>query len=546
MTQPPSHRFAVIADAHFHDPGADFGFYAFSEDGRRLALRLPGDVARAPRIYNEAGAILSATLALLATRGIRDVVLLGDYSDDGQAITLAALSRLLDRFRRSHGMRFFALPGNHDLHGETGRHRRKRYADASGASVLLTSDPGYSDPRGGPRVVVDGMHCGGYPDNLPAECGFFGDPGGLHFETPFGVEPDPDKRRYPVYDAAGKMQRRLMDASYLVEPVDGLWFVMIDANVFAFDPDGDDGLADSTAAGWTALLREKPFLLDWLADIHRRAATLGKRVIHFSHYPVLETLNGTLADEVAMMGAHAFQRRMPSPAVGQAVLDAGMRLHFSGHVHVNDVALLAGAGGEGLVNVAVPALVAFPAAARIVTVTENRAEIETLPLDSISLDPLVMAASRRLGAINGVDTGRMLEADSLGPFLDAHLQHVTARRFLKREWPEDLAAFLRRATFLDLLGEAGVSGPVPGALAGLSAVDFLADWYRLRAGGDLAGRWIGSERLTAYRQIAARSPSTKPADPRLQLLLKTLARHLEGIPTVRLSVDLTTGKVDFP
>lgn len=545
MTHLPSHRFAVIADAHFHDPGADFGFDAFREGDRRLALRLPGDVARAPRIYNEAGAILCATLEALADREIRDVVLLGDYSDDGQAITLAALAQLLDRFRRSSGMRFFALPGNHDLHGEKGRHRRKRYADAAGESLLVTSDPDHADPRGGPLLVNAGMYCGGYPDNLPEGCGFFGDPGCLHFETPFGTDPDPDRRRYSLLDATGSVRRRLMDASYVVEPVEGLWFVMIDANVFTLDPDGDDGLADSTAAGWTALLSEKPFLLDWLADIHRRAGALGKRVIHFSHYPVLETLNGTLADEVAMMGAHAFQRRMPSPAVGQAVLDAGMRLHFSGHVHVNDVALLDGAGGEGLVNIAVPALVAFPAAAKIVTVTENRAEIETLPLDSISLDPLVMAASRRLGAINGVDTGRMLEADSLGALLDAHLQHVTARRFLKREWPEDLAAFLRRATLLDLLGEAGVSGPVPEAVAGLSAVEFLADWYRLRAGGDLAERWIGSDRLSAYRQIAARWSQAKPADGRLQLLLKTLARHLEGIPTARLIVDLATGQADF-
>ena len=84
MEARPLHRFAVIADAHFHDPEADFGFGGFPEAGRRLNLRLPGDVARAPRIYNEAGAILALSLERLAEEGIRDVVLLGDYSDDGQ------------------------------------------------------------------------------------------------------------------------------------------------------------------------------------------------------------------------------------------------------------------------------------------------------------------------------------------------------------------------------------------------------------------------------------------------------------------------------
>ena len=49
--------------------------------------------------------------------------------------------------------------------------------------------------------------------------------------------------------------RRMIDASYLVEPVDGLWLLSIDANVFEprdgdLDPAAEASYIDSTDAGW--------------------------------------------------------------------------------------------------------------------------------------------------------------------------------------------------------------------------------------------------------------------------------------------------------
>lgn len=541
MEQPPLHRFAVVADAHFHDPAVDFGFDAFVHENQRLTMRLPGDVARAPRIYNEAGSILRHVLDRLAGDGIRDVILLGDYSDDGQAATLQALASLLDHFRRTQGMRFFGLPGNHDIFGDRGRHRRKRYAGHDGQTVLVTSDPGFTDPRTAERVVSAAMHCGGYPGNLPENLGFRADPGCLHWETPFGTDPDPVARTYPLHDKEGRVVRRLMDASYLVEPVEGVWLVMIDANVFAPDPEGEDGLADSTAAGWTALMHRKPFILPWLASVRERALRLGKQVIHLSHYPVIETLNGTLELEREMMGENAFHRRMPDPRVGEALVAAGMRLHFSGHVHVNDTAQLR-AGQASLVNVAVPALVAFPAALKIVTVREGRADIETMALDGMPLDPVLLGASRRLQALTGVETGAMLETDRLGAFLDAHLAHITGRRFVKREWPEELASLFRSLSLPELAVRAGLRDGVPDPLAGLPAIDFLADWYRLRAGGDLAMAGMEPTRLAAYRALLS-AASNASGDHRLSLLFASFRHHLDGLPSIALSVDLGEGGI---
>ena len=99
----------------------------------------------------------------------------------------------------------------------------------------------------------------------------------------------------------------MIDASYLVEPVPGLWLLSIDANVFEpkdgdSDPAAEASYIDSSDAGWNAMLRHKPFVLDWMAEVARRARRLEKRLLPFSHYPALDTLGETHADEVALFG----------------------------------------------------------------------------------------------------------------------------------------------------------------------------------------------------------------------------------------------------
>ena len=141
-------RFAVIADAHFHDPETDFGV-----DGPRwsgLSLRPGAEVARVPRLFNETGAALTGALDDAARRGIRHVVLLGDLTDDGQGATAARLRVLLDRFTDRFGMRFHALPGNHDVFADAGRHRTRRFLTATG-HIAVTSDPAATCSSGAPR-----------------------------------------------------------------------------------------------------------------------------------------------------------------------------------------------------------------------------------------------------------------------------------------------------------------------------------------------------------------------------------------------------------
>src|SRR5690606_39128897 len=96
----------------------------------------------------------------------------------------------------------------------------------------------------------------------------------------------------------GRIRRRMIDASYLVEPVEGLWLLSLDANVFeprngAHDPVPEASYHDSTDAGWNAMLRHKPFVLEWASWVAARARAAGKHLLVFSHYPMIDSMHGT-------------------------------------------------------------------------------------------------------------------------------------------------------------------------------------------------------------------------------------------------------------
>lgn len=155
-------RIALIADAHFHDPKGDFGGVGITIDGERLALRSWGEVATAPRAVNESAAALRAALDRIIADGIRYVILVGDYTDDGQAETTRRLAHLLHGYQDRHGLCIYAIPGNHDLFGPLGKHVSNRLLTAPKQTVLVTSDPG-QDPA---ATLTPAMRCQGMPEAL--------------------------------------------------------------------------------------------------------------------------------------------------------------------------------------------------------------------------------------------------------------------------------------------------------------------------------------------------------------------------------------------
>lgn len=570
-------RIAVIADAHFHDLYADYGFAGLSCGDRRLSFRLLADTARSTRVFNESYFALHYALDDIAARGIRHVVLLGDYSDDGQVETVLGVKRVLDDYADRFGMRFYATVGNHDIFGADGRHRAKRFLNADGSYSVVSSDPHVRD-RGAREVVASSrMFCQGYPDGLDAVAnfGFYPRPDDIHWETPFGRDGDPEARLYDVYSPDGRTKRTLMDASYLVEPFSGVWLLMIDANVFVpvdgVAPGEPGDLADSTSAGWNAMLDHKRFVLDWIKDVSARARRDGKNLLAFSHYPVIDPLDATLDDELALLGRTGMAERIPDAAVAEALIDAGIDIHFSGHLHVNDTARH-DRDGKFLINVAMPSLVAFPCAYKVVSMSGHKIGVETVGLDAMSLHPDLRWAYGNEVVPSRLEAGGMLDVADYGGFVYEHIGHLVGRRYLKREWPKHLAELFRTLNLADLAALALIEPPVepsgavtvaiaarknidlqahrldPAVLAGISALDFLADWYRLRMGSELAFEWISRERLAAYgaveRLYANRNwTDTGCIQALLALIFRMYRKYASGLPSGNFHIDQQTGAI---
>ncbi len=580
-------RIAVIADAHFHDLYADYGFPGIVQKDRRLTFRLLADTARSTRVFNESYFALHYTLDDIAARGIRHVVLLGDYSDDGQVETVRGVKRVLDSYTGRFGMRFYATTGNHDIFGADGRHRAKRFLNEDGGYSILSSDPHLRD-RGAHAVIAsDRMYCQGYPDGLDAMAGFGFYPraGDLHWETPFGTDGDPAARIYAVQSPDGNTTRRLMDASYLIEPFPGVWLLMIDANVFApvdgVVPGEEGDLADSTSAGWNAMLVHKRFVLDWMADVSRRAQDEGKCLLAFSHYPVLDPLDATVDDEVALLGPTGMSERIPRIDVAEALIAAGIDIHFSGHLHVNDTAQYR-SGERFLTNIAMPSLVAFPGAYKIITIGEGCFGIETVGLEAMVLDDDLRQAYGREILPSRLEAGGLLDVDGYGDFLFEHIGHLAGRRYLKREWPKDIAALIRSLHLADLAALALIEKPVTvgdamtaiaaarddtdlqqrlatrlmecgmeiEALRAMPALAFLADWYRVRMGSELALDWIGADKITSYLTVGQLFSDRNNKEPgavqtQFALIFRMLVKYLSGLPSRNFSIDRTSGVIEL-
>ncbi len=441
-------KIAIIADPHFHDITRRPG------DGSASAFRTLSDTCESTRVFNESYHALKALLDDIVRRQISIVLINGDLTDDGQLSTMASATTLLREYSATHGLRFFAALGNHDVYAIYGRHQSKRFLDEGGRHTMVTSDPAVPQGDSSALVVTQEMYCGGYARAMDdmASFGFFRAHDLLHWESPFGEDDALDARSFEICSADGLTARRMIDASYLVEPVDGLWLMSIDSNVFEprdgdLDPTAEKSYIDSTDAGWNSMLRNKPFIFDWMRDVARRAAANRKRLVAFSHYPIIEPLNGSTELEARLLGTTSFVRRSPGHSVAAAAAASGVKVHFSGHLHINDTAVFR-ENDAFLVNIAVPSMVGFPPAYKIATFREQALEIETVTIANVPYFDAAFAPYRAEAANTVKNFEHLLEAKDHADFLSRHLAEMVRHRYLPREWPADLARLVRARTSL--------------------------------------------------------------------------------------------------
>lgn len=525
---------ALLADVHFHDPEADFGGAGLMVQGQRLALRSWHDIRAGARAVNESAGALREALRRIADEGLCHVILAGDYTDDGQQANTQALAELLTRAEDEMGLRFYALPGNHDVFALHGKACTTRFVTAPGRTQLVTSDADLAAGEAG-ALYSQAMHCAGLPQALGpmARFGYFRQTHHLHWESPFGPDDAPEARRYPARAPDGSVTHWLMDASYLVEPEPGLWLLMLDANVFEpcngrHDPRRKKAFQGASNAGWTAVLRVKPFLLDWIADVTARARQLGKTLIPVSHYPVLDPFAGDMGAEEALFGQTTLLRRTPGAAVGRALIGAGLGWHFGGHMHFNLTRRIEADDGAGLTDVALPSLSTFPGAFKILRAGGAGFDLQTVTLDDLTPDPRIAALYQAEGAGPA--------APDHGAFLLRQRRAHLAERRLPREWPPEVLAWLEGRSAADLMPQSDLpqtDPPMPG-LADCPLRELVVDAYLVKEAGALGAAALSPERLEICRVLARRlgDAQADPADGAQAFLARflwVLGRSLEAL-----------------
>lgn len=525
-------QIAFISDAHIQDV-----------DGHAERVRSMEVQVQSTRLFNENYYALLAALDDVARRNIRWVVLPGDLTDNGQFFNQQKIKNILHSYTQRKGMRFFVTTGNHDPALPLGLMQKNAHFLAADGSRVTREDS-----------------CAGYVSQMEcyADFGFFPRKDDCYWESPFTSytydkysyedacrESVLSKRTYTLCDSL-----TATDASYLVEPVDGLWLLAIDGGVY-LPKEMKDGKwsYQGSSAGYNLVLKHKPFLLPWVRKVVEEAQKRHKTLVAFSHYPLVDFNDGVSESVRQMWGDRRFDlHRVPEAEVSEAFLQAGLRLHFAGHMHVNDTGIWEGKDGKHLYNIQVPSIATYVPAYKILTIESDEVfRVETVALDTVpgfdSLFPLYRAEyqSDSLKGHSPVWNKEILSARTYGEFCDYQFRDLVRLRFIPRDLPESWRVCLDFTGARMLEAVSGEDKSDDADWTDWRMKDLVLDLYRLRYAERLALEDIPRTRLAVYRYLfdRARISTFRSAEVEMVKGLGTLfLAFLNGEPCQNFVIDL--------
>ena len=525
-------QIAFISDAHIQDV-----------DGHAERVRSMEVQVQSTRLFNENYYALLAALDDVARRNIRWVVLPGDLTDNGQFFNQQKIKNILHSYTQRKGMRFFVTTGNHDPALPLGLMQKNAHFLAADGSRVTREDS-----------------CAGYVSQMEcyADFGFFPRKDDCYWESPFTSytydkysyedacrESVLSKRTYTLCDSL-----TATDASYLVEPVDGLWLLAIDGGVY-LPKEMKDGKwsYQGSSAGYNLVLKHKPFLLPWVRKVVEEAQKRHKTLVAFSHYPLVDFNDGVSESVRQMWGDRRFDlHRVPEAEVSEAFLQAGLCLHFAGHMHVNDTGIWEGKDGKYLYNIQVPSIATYVPAYKILTIESDEVfRVETVALDTVpgfdSLFPLYRAEyqSDSLKGHSPVWNKEILSARTYGEFCDYQFRDLVRLRFIPRDLPESWRACLDFTGAQMLEAVSGEEKSDDADWTDWCMKDLVLDLYRLRYAERLALEDIPRTRLAVYRYLfdRARISTFRSAEVEMVKGLGTLfLAFLNGEPCQNFVIDL--------
>lgn len=565
---------AFVADIHLQDVYGDFQSDQFQgvvnpRNGKLATIRTMESQLNSTRLFNENYFALLATLEDLRKKGIKLVALPGDYTDDGQPMNILALKKILKEYADQHGMRFFITTGNHDpVSPYGGPDGKSDFLGEKGANQLVTSEvrPSYQS-----AAISDQVKNWGYFEICEElkDFGFSPGPKDLFWTHPF-IPFDYEGYDFEEISAASSIRTRLFpdsktglmlpDASYLVEPVDGLWLLAIDGNVYSYS--GDEGQVDSTAwsgssIGFNLASKTKAHQLKWISKISEEAEKRGKILVSFSHYPLADFHGGASEEMKKLFGVNKLQlMRVPDEEVSRLYSEAGIRVHFAGHMHINDTGILDSGRNRDLINIQVPSLAAFPPAYKIMNLkSDSIMEVNTQLLQKVDrfdeFFDLYKMEHQWLSQKENTNNWNLgvLDAADYWDFTQMHLQELIRLRFIKSDWPSELGILVNGISHTQLTEwfEAPMEDREKLLLSYLKIIKdtnqtgkLMSDFYLIKNGGDLGISQVSSERMESYKNLGKKNLKMTEGLLASQFsdFLRILEKLSNGLPSEEFFIDL--------
>ncbi|MEO8239252.1 MAG: metallophosphoesterase [Flavobacterium sp.] len=577
-------QIAFIADVHLQDifPKFEDNTYQGVKNpvtGEYANIRTMSAQLHSTRIFNENYFAFLEALNDIVKRGIKQVVLPGDFSDDGQPVHIRGLRKILDEYSKKYGISFFVTTGNHDVVRPFSQDAAKTdFLGKDGKEQIISSskiNSGKDENQLEPIITSD-IKNWGYKETLQemADFGFFPKKDYLYWETPFSdynyesynfeealKESALEKRTYAVKNT----NLWLPDASYLVEPIKGIWFLAIDAN--AYVPNQKlSGLTDDphdfsgANTGYNNVLIYKSHLLDWVKKVSAEARQKGKMLIAFSHYPMVDFNDDASPELKLLFGADKMQvQRVPNEEVAQLFADAGIQIHFGGHMHINDTGVRTTAKGNTLFNIQTPSLAAYMPAYKILTIqSDSEVEVETVVVGKVSnfnsLFPFYKEEYAHLQNIKSPDiwNAAILKAADYKDFTEWHLKELVRLRFLPEDFPVEFLKSIANLSGKDLLEINKHTAEIEKQLLfnnltvqnfeSWTGSDMIFDFYRLKNADELAIPEIGANRLKQYRIVCGQLAKT--SDNKLVLWSEIFLKTMNGQPSDHFKINLKTNRID--
>jgi 3',5'-cyclic AMP phosphodiesterase CpdA len=570
-------QIAFLSDIHFQDLYGSFSDNDFKgivnpKTGKPTILRTMDAQLHSTRIFNENYFAFLKALDDIAKKGIKIVAMPGDFSDDGQAYNLRGLHKILDEYHEKFGIEFYLTTGNHDPVGPFRQEGGKDDflgEDGNQLGIYSKENIGKADHK----IITRDIAESGYLEILDElkDFGFYPKKQDLFWSTPFTPYSSKDYSYEKALQNAAYTRRMynvaqnfsVPDLSYVTEPVKGVWLMAIDGNTYiprnlngsSKDPENYKG----ASIGYNNVLTHKKHLIDWVKRTMAEAKKNGKTVIAFTHYPMIDFNDGATQEIKSLLGEKKWQmERVPEEEVAKVFAEAGLQIHFAGHMHINDTGIRT-INGKMLVNIQVPSLAAYIPAYKILTIhSPDLMEIHTEVLIDVprfnELFPLYEKEYNTLqkSADRTIWNKDILKSVSYHDFMLFHLKELVRLRMIPDDWLKDFIERTRNFSGKDILlliqnnEDLKKSEIDTEAFRKWKTEDLLLDLYKFQSADELAKKDMSRERLQQYKILEKIFSIYKGQNPLLinfKKIFKIMSLLSSGDPADHFEINLKKNAV---